>query len=155
MLDKLKIIPWKLVGLFFLKLFLYLIIIPISAYIFQLIAFGYAVQWIFKVKHVSGPAAIGLRMWSSTALVTYSLFFYIYVWFNRYVKSKSLRNLMLLLFILFPGFMVGSQFTEAKLWAIIGNWVYCGYLYIAYYIMEYFLPSYRGNLKNILKSNDS
>lgn len=144
-----KSINWKLVGLFFLKLFLYLLVIPITALLFQTLAFSVALPLIFNVDHISGPSAIGLRFWSMMALVIYSIVFYIYVLFNRYVKSKRRRFWMLFLFIFIPAFMGGGQFTMVFYWAILGNLMYNGFYYVIYFIAEYFLPSFRGQLKKV------
>ncbi len=140
-------INWKLVGLFCLKLFLYLLVIPISASIFQTIAFSIALPLLFKVKHITGGASIGLQMWAIMAVVIYSTLFYVYVLINRYVKSKRRRRWMLFLFIFIPAFLGGGQFTMAFYWAILGNLIYNGYYYAMYYLTEYFLPSFRGQLK--------
>jgi hypothetical protein len=142
-----KSINWKLVGLFFLKLFLYVVVIPVSASFFQLVAFTVALPIIYDVKFIAGPTAIGLRIWSMMAIVIYTLFFYVYVGLHRFVKTKSLRRWMLFLFIFIPGFLGGAQFTMATYWAILGNLLYSSYFYIVYYIAEYFLPSFRGQLK--------
>lgn len=140
-------INWKLVGLFCLKLFLYLLVIPISASIFQTIAFSIALPLLFKVKHITGGTSIGLQIWAMMAVVIYSTLFYIYVLINRYVKSKRRRRWMLFLFIFIPALFGGGQFTMAFYWAILGNLIYNGYYYAMYYVAEYFLPSFRGQLK--------
>jgi hypothetical protein len=153
MLNRIKSINWKLVGLFFLKMFLYLLVIPITASFFQTIAFSIALPLIFKVKHITGAASIGLQIWAMMAVVIYSSFFYFYVWFNRYVKSKRRRKWMLSLFIVVPALLGGGQFTMVFYWAILGNLLYNGYYYAMYLIAEHFLPSFRGQLKS--ESNES
>lgn len=140
-------INWKLVGLFCLKLFLYLLVIPISASIFQTIAFSIALPLLFKVKHITGGTSIGLQIWAIMAVVIYSTLFYVYVLINRYIKSKRRRRWMLFLFIFIPALFGGGQFTMAFYWAILGNLIYNGYFYAMYYVAEYFLPSFRGQLK--------
>ncbi|UAJ14357.1 hypothetical protein [Aquirufa lenticrescens] len=140
-------INWKLVGLFCLKLFLYLLVIPISASIFQTIAFSIALPLLFKVKHITGGTSIGLQIWAILAVVIYSALFYVYVLINRYIKSKRRRRWMLFLFIFIPALFGGGQFTMAFYWAILGNLIYNGYYYAMYYVAEYFLPSFRGQLK--------
>lgn len=140
-------INWKLVGLFCLKLFLYLLVIPISASIFQTIAFSIALPLLFKVKHITGGTSIGLQIWAIMAVVIYSALFYVYVLINRYIKSKRRRRWMLFLFISIPALFGGGQFTMAFYWAILGNLIYNGYYYAMYYVAEYFLPSFRGQLK--------
>ena len=140
-------INWKLVGLFCLKLFLYLLVIPISASIFQTIAFSIALPLLFKVKHITGGTSIGLQIWAIMAVVIYSTLFYVYVLINRYIKSKRRRRWMLFLFIFIPALFGGGQFTMAFYWAILGNLIYNGYFYSMYYVAEYFLPSFRGQLK--------
>jgi len=149
MLNKLYSINWSRIGLFFLKLFLYLLVIPISASIFQKIAFSIALPLIYKVKYITGATSLGLQIWATMVAVMYSIFFYIYVLFNRYVKSKRRRRWMLFLFIFIPGLLGGGQFTMAFYWAILGNLLYNGYYYAMYFIAEYFLPSFRGQSKTI------
>lgn len=149
MLSKIKSINWKLVGLFFLKLFLYLLFIPIIASFFQTIAFSVALPLIYKVKHITGAASIGLQIWAMMAVVIYSTFFYIYVWFHRYVKSRRRRRWMLFLFIFIPALFGGGQFKEVFYWAILGNLIYNGFYYALYFIFERFLPSFRGQLKTV------
>ncbi len=140
-------INWKLVGLFCLKLFLYVLVIPVTASIFQEIAFSIALPLLFKVKHITGGTSIGLQIWAMMAVVIYSTLFYIYVLINRYVKSKRRRRWMLFLFIFIPAFLGGGQFTMAFYWAILGNLIYNGFYYAMYYVAENFLPSFRGQLK--------
>lgn len=143
MLDKICLINWKTIGFFCLKLILYLLVIPITAYVLQFIAFSFVVQYFFKVKYITGGTAIGLRIWSMLAIVIYSFFFYVYVLSNRYVKSIRCRKTMLFLFIFIPGFLGGAQFSLVTNWAIIGNLLYNSYFYLMYYMTQYFSPSFR------------
>lgn len=143
MLDKIRLINWKTIGLFCLKLVLYLLVIPITAYVLQFIAFSFVAQYFFKIKNITGGTAIGLRIWSMVAIVIYTFFFYVYVLSNRYVKSIRRRKIMLFLFIFIPGFLVGAQFSLVTNWSIIGNLLYSSSFYVMYYILEFFLPSFR------------
>lgn len=147
--NKQEPINWSLIGLFFLKLFLYLLVIPISASFFQTVAFRVALPLIFNVKHITGGSSIGLQLWAMMAFVIYSLVFYVYVLSNRYVKSRLGRMWMLFLFIFIPALFGGGQFRLAFYWAILGNLLYNGCYYALYYLAEYFLPSFRGQLKSV------
>lgn len=152
-LNKIKSIRWKLVGLFFLKLFLYTIVIPIAAlFIFDEI-FILAKSLLFKEIGFGGPKGIALQIWATMAIFIYSLVFYFYVFVNKYIRSKGARRGLLFAFIFFPGIMGGIGFKYYILFAIIGNLFYSGSYYILYYIAEYFLPSFRGQLKQTNNNN--
>lgn len=153
-LQKIKSIPWKLVGLFFVKLFLYLIVIPIAAtFIFES-SFQLAKSILFKEIGFGGPNGIALRIWATMAFFIYSLVFYLYVCVNKYIRSKSARKWLLFAFIFFPGITGGVGFKYYTLFAIVGNLIYSGSYYVLYYLAEYLLPSYRGQLRQI-NSNKS
>ena len=142
-------ISWKIVGLFCLKLFLYLMLIPLSASFFQTVAFRLVLPVIYNIKHISKGSSIDLQIWAVVILAVeiYSVVFYIYILFNRYVKPIRLQRCIIILFIFVPAFYVGSQFKMAFYWSIFGNLLYNCYYYAMYYIAEYFLPSFRAQLK--------
>lgn len=148
-LQTIKSIPWKLVGLFFLKLFLYLIIIPIAAlFIFDEI-FILSKSLLFKGFGFGGPRGIALQMWATMAIFMYSFVFYLYVIVIKYIRSKSARRGLLFAFIFFPAIMGGAGFKYYMLFAIVGNLIYSGSYYVLYYLAEYLLPSFRGQLKQL------
>ncbi len=148
-LQTIKSIPWKLVGLFFLKLFLYLIIIPIAAtFIFESL-FQLVKSILFKEMGFGGPNGIALRMWATMAFVIYSFVFYLYVFVNKYIRSKSARRGLLFACIFSPAIMGGAGFKYYMLFAIVGNLIYSGSYYVLYYLAEYLLPSFRGQLKQL------
>lgn len=143
-----KSLNWKLFGLFFLKIFLYILVIPILAALIQDLALRIVLPLLFNVNKISGPNSIGMQIWAMMAFVIYTGLFYIYVFFIRYVKSKFSRRLMLSLFILIPGLLGGVQITMYIHLSILGNLLYNGSYYLFYHILEYFLPSYRLRLKS-------
>lgn len=140
-------INWKLFGLFFLKLFLYILLIPIAAAFVQDFAMRVALPLLFHVDRISGPNSIGMQMWAMMAFVMYTGLFYIYVVCIRYVKEKFSRRLMLILFIIIPGLMGGAQINMYILLSLLGNLLYNGSYYLFYHLLEYFVPSYRKSLK--------
>lgn len=140
---KIKSLNWKLVGLFFLKIFLYILIIPILAALIQDLALRIVLPLLFSVDRISGPNSIGMQMWAMMAFVIYTGLFYIYVFFIRYVKSKFSRRLMLSLFILIPGLLGGVQITMFIHLSILGNLLYNGSYYLFYHLLEYFIPTFR------------
>jgi len=140
-------INWKLVCLFFLKLFLYLLVIPIAAAFVQDFATRVALPFLFHVDRISGPNSIGMQMWLMMAFVMYTGLFYIYVFCIRYVKEKFSRRLMLILFILIPGLLGGAQINIYILLSLLGNLLFNGSYYFFYHLIEYFVPSFRKSLK--------
>lgn len=152
MLNSIYSINWKLLGLFFLKLFIYLLMIPILAAFVQEYTLRVALPLLFHVDRISGPNSIGMQMWAMMTFFIYTGLFYIYVFSIRYVKSKSRRRLMLILFILIPGILGGVQITMHVHLTIIGNLLYNGSYYLFYHILASFLPSFRLKLsRNTIK----
>lgn len=147
MLNKIKSINWKLVGLFCLKLFMYMIVIPLAALMLVELFVGIVTALFFEGRRLGGPSGIGFQIWETMAFVIYTLCFYIYVLFSRYLKSVPRRRLMLFLFIFIPSVMGGAQFKMYFFLAVLGNLFYNGSYYLMYYSLEYFLPSFRGQLK--------
>jgi len=90
-----------------------------------------------------------MQIWATMAIVIYSFVFYIYVFVNKYIRSKGARRGLLFAFIFFPGIMGGVGFKYYLLFAILGNLYYSGSYYVLYYLAEYFLPSFRGQLKQL------
>jgi hypothetical protein len=138
-----KSLNWKLIGLFFIKLFLYLLLIPILAELAQEFTFRIALQVLFKTNKISGPSSISMQIWAMMAFVIYTCLFYVYCIFNRYIKLKSNRRLMLILFILIPGMFAGGPITIYAPLTIMGNIFYNGSFYLLYHITGYFVPSFR------------
>lgn len=86
MLALLKTIRWKLVGLFFLKLFLYLIGIPILAALLFDEVYQLAFKHVFQQLHLGGKAGIEIQFWALGAFFMYSGAFYLYAIFNKYIN---------------------------------------------------------------------
>lgn len=148
MLALLKPINWKLVGLFFLKLFLYLIGIPILALLCFDEVYLLSFKYLFNNLHVGGKGGIEMQFWAIAAIIIYSGAFYLYVIFNKYIKSNGLRRGLLFLYIFFLGIGGAAHFKSYFfIVAIFGNWFYFSCYFLFYAIAEYFLPSFRGQLK--------
>lgn len=94
-----------------------------------------------------GPIYEAPMEWIFKAFEFYTIGYYIYVIINRYVTLWSLKILGFIIFLLIPGFLGGIQFQSdfgiAFLRSVICNSVF----YVLYYVVNHFMPSFRGQLK--------
>ncbi|MFM6948725.1 MAG: hypothetical protein ACKOWQ_06925 [Aquirufa sp.] len=147
MLNKIKSISWELVGLFCLKLFLYLLVIPITAYFVQPYLYKLAIPLILLAKQIPREDHYGLQIYVLICLAINTSFFYIYLVLNRFFKSILWQRFILILFIGFPAFIGVVQFTMSFYWSFLGSLIFNGYFYAMYFSLKHFLPSFRGQLK--------
>lgn len=94
-----------------------------------------------------GPIYEAPMEWIFKAFEFYTIAYYIYVIINRYVTLWSLKILGFIIFLLIPGFLGRIQFQSdfgiAFLRSVICNSVF----YVLYYVVNHFMPSFRGQLK--------
>lgn len=147
MRSKIRSLNWKRVGVFFLKLFLYVLVIPVTAYFFQTYAYKLAIPLILLAKQIPREDHYGIQIYVMLGFAINTLFFYTYIVLNRFVKSFNWQRRLLILFISFPAFMGIGQFTMAFYWSFLGSLIFNGYFYAMYFVSKYFLASFRGQSK--------
>ena len=133
--------------MFCLKLFLYFLVIPASAYYFQTYAYKLAIPLILLAKQIPRQDHYGIQIFIMLSFAINTLFFYIYVAINLFVKSGNWHRRISIFFICFPAFIGVGQFTMAFYWSFLGSLIFNGYFYTVYFILRLYMPSFRDQMK--------
>lgn len=150
MLDNnLKSYQINLLPILFGKLALYGVLVPlVSGFFYSVLdelIFNFLLGEIRMLGN--GPIYEAPMKWILKAFEFYTIGFYIYVLLNRFVNLVPLKILGLITFILIPGFLGGIQF-QSDFWIAFLRSIICNSVfYILYYIVDHFMPSFRGQLK--------
>lgn len=150
MLNKnLKLNQLNLIPIFYAKLVLFGALVPLaSGFIYSMLDELLFSNLLGEIRMLgNGPIYEAPMEWIIKAFEFYTIGFYIYVIVNRYVTLKPLKILGLLIFLLIPGFLGGIQF-QSEFWIAFLRSVSCNSIfYVLYFIVDHFMPSFRGQLK--------
>jgi hypothetical protein len=149
MLGNLKSYQVNLLPILFGKLALYGVLVPLLSGFFYFVLDGLLFNYLLgEIRMLgNGPIYEAPMEWIMKAFEFYTIGFYIYVLLNRYVTLVPLKILGLIIFILIPGFLGGIQF-QSDFWIAFLRSIICNSVfYILYYVVDHFVPSFRGQLK--------
>jgi|LauGreDrversion4_2_1035121.scaffolds.fasta_scaffold1058382_1 hypothetical protein len=147
--NNLKSYQVNLLPLLFGKLALYGVLVPlVSGFLYSILDELIFYNLLGEIRILGvGPIYEAPMEWILKAFEFYTIGFYIYVLLNRYVTLLPLRILGLIIFILIPGFLGGVQFQSDFWIAFLRSMICNSVFYILYYVVDHFMPSFRGQLK--------
>ncbi len=147
--NNLKPYQVNLLPIFFARLVLFVALVPlVSGFIYSVLDEFIFSTLLGEIKMLgNGPLYEAPMEWIFKAFEFYTIGFYIYVIINRYVTLWPLKILGLIIFILIPGFLGGIQFQSDFVIAFLRSVICNSVFYALYYIVNHFMPSFRGQLK--------
>jgi hypothetical protein len=128
------------------KLALYGILVPlVSGFIYSVLDELLFSSLLGEIRMLgNGPIYEAPMYWIFKAFEFYTIGFYIYVIVNRYLTLKPMKILGLIIFLLIPGFLGGIQFQSGFWIAFLRSIICNSIFYVLYYVMDHFMPSFRG-----------